>query len=109
MSVEREARAIPVREKVVEDMRSCAAGVIQVASEGEYLDRVGDKRPNINDNVLIEIGAAMALDGKKVLLLVENGVPFPSNLQGLYRCDFDGDRLKYEVTMKLLKIFSQFH
>ena len=108
VSVEREATAIPVPEKVFEDMRSCAAGVIHVGSEGEYLDHDGNKHIKINDNVLIEIGAAMALYGKKVILLVEKGVPLPSNLQGLYRCDFEGDRLEYEATMKLLKTFSQF-
>ena len=43
-----------------------------------------------------------------VILLVERGVTLPSNLQGLYRCDFEGDRLEYESTMKLLKTFSQF-
>lgn len=26
----------------------------------------------------------------------------------VYRCDFDGDRLDYDATMKLLKTFSQF-
>lgn len=108
VSVDRETTAIPVPEKVFEDMRSCAAGVIHVGAEGEYLDRDGNKHTKINDNVLIEIGAAMALYRKKVILLVEKGVPLPSNLQGLYRCDFDGDRLEYEATMKLLKTFSQF-
>jgi predicted nucleotide-binding protein len=108
ISVEREATAIPVPEKVFEDMRSCGAGVIHVGAEGEYLDKDGNKQRKINDNVLIEIGAAMALYGKKVILLVEKGVVLPSNLQGLYRCDFDGDKLDYESTMKLLKTFSQF-
>ena len=108
VSVEREATAISVPEKVFEDMRSCAAGVIHVGAEGDYLDRDSNKLRKINDNVLIEIGAAMALYGKKVILLVEKGVVLPSNLQGLYRCDFDGDRLEYDSTMKLLKTFSQF-
>jgi predicted nucleotide-binding protein len=108
VSVEREATAIPVPEKVFEDMRSCGAGVIHVATEGEYTDKDGNKQRKINDNVLIEIGAAMALYGKKVILLVEKGLTLPSNLQGLYRCDFDGDKLDYEATMKLLKTFSQF-
>ena len=94
-------------EKVFEDMRSCGAGVIHVASEGKYQDKDGE-HSKINDNVLIEIGAAMALYGKKVILLVERGVTLPSNLQGLYRCDFEGDRLDYDATMKLLKTFSQF-
>jgi predicted nucleotide-binding protein len=108
VSVERESTAIPVPEKVFEDMRSCSAGVIHVGAEGKYLDREGSEHSKINDNVLIEIGAAMALYGKKVILLVERGVTLPSNLQGLYRCDFEGDRLDYESTMKLLKTFSQF-
>jgi predicted nucleotide-binding protein len=116
VSVERETTAIPVPEKVFEevpekvfeDMRSCAAGVIHVGSEGECLDKSGNKFTKLNDNVLIEIGAAMALYGKKVILLVERGVALPSNLQGLYRCEFEGDKLDYESTMKLLKTFSQF-
>jgi hypothetical protein len=108
VSVERESTAIPVPEKVFEDMRSCGAGVIHVGAEGKYLDRDGAEHTKMNDNVLIEIGAAMALYGKKVVLLVERGVTLPSNLQGLYRCDFEGDRLDYESTMKLLKTFSQF-
>jgi len=36
------------------------------------------------------------------------GVTLPSNLQGLYRCDYEGNRLEYDATMKLLKTFSQF-
>jgi hypothetical protein len=108
VSVERESTAIPVPEKVFEDMRSCGAGVIHVGGEGKYLDSGGNEHTKLNENVLIEIGAAMALYGKKVILLVERGVTLPSNLQGLYRCDFEGDRLDYEATMKLLKTFSQF-
>ena len=108
VSVERESTAIPVPEKVFEDMRSCGAGVIHVGGEGKYLDKDGNEHTKLNDNVLIEIGAAMALYGKKVILLVERGVTLPSNLQGLYRCDFEGDRLDYDATMKLLKTFSQF-
>jgi predicted nucleotide-binding protein len=108
VSVERESTAIPVPEKVFEDMRSCGAGVIHVGAEGRYLDKDGNELTKLNDNVLIEIGAAMALYGKKVILLVERGVTLPSNLQGLYRCDFEGDKLEYESTMKLLKTFSQF-
>ena len=74
-------------------MRSCGAGVLHVGAEGRYLDRDG---------------AAMALYGKRVILLVEKGVALPTNLQGLYRCEFEGDKLDYDSTMKLLKTFSQF-
>jgi predicted nucleotide-binding protein len=108
VSVERESTAIPVPEKVFEDMRSCGAGVLHVGAEGKYLDKDGKEHTKLNDNVLIEIGAAMALYGKRLILLVEKGVVLPSNLQGLYRCEFEGDKLDYDSTMKLLKTFSQF-
>lgn len=108
VSVEREVTAISVPEKVFEDMRSCAAGIIHVGGEGKYLDPEGNEHTKLNDNVLIEIGAAMALYGKKIILLVEKGVALPSNLQGLYRCEFQGDKLEYDSTMKLLKTFNQF-
>ena len=103
VSVEREATAIPVPEKVFEDMRSCSAGVIHVGAEGKYLDKDGIELTKLNDNVLIEIGAAMALYGKKVILLVERGVTLPSNLQGLYRCEFEGDKLEYDFDHEALK------
>lgn len=108
VSIERESTAIAVPEKVFEDMRSCGAGVLHVGAEGHYLDKDGVQHAKLNDNVLIEIGAAMALYGKRMILLVEKGVNLPSNLQGLYRCEYEGDKLDYESTMKLLKTFSQF-
>jgi len=108
VSVERESTAIPVPDKVFEDMRACSAGVIHVGSEGELLDEQGNKHIHINQNVLIEIGAAIALYQKRVILLVEKGVTLPSNLQGLYRCEYSGDKLDYDATMKLLKTFNEF-
>jgi predicted nucleotide-binding protein len=50
----------------------------------------------------------MALYDKNFILLVHKGVPLPSNLQGLYRCEYEGDKLDYEATMKLLKTFNEF-
>ena len=108
VSVHRESTAIPVPDKVFEDMRSCFAGVIHVGSEGELLDSSGEKHAHINDNVLIEIGAAIALYQKNVILLVEKGLQLPSNLQGLYRCEYEGESLDYGATMKLLKTFNKF-
>ena len=58
-----------------------------------------------NENVLIEIGAAMALYGDK---FVEEGVKLPSNLQGLYECLYKGSGLDMSATMKLLEAFSEF-
>lgn len=105
---ERETAAKPVPEKVMDEMRGCQAAVIHVGSEGFLLDEAGKQVPQINGNVLIEIGAAMALYGRNFILLVEEGVSLPSNLQGLYECRYSGDELNMPATMKLLKAFNEF-
>lgn len=108
ISVEKESTAIPVPEKVFADMRECNAAVIHVESELELLDRDGNVHNTINENVLIEIGAAIALYGKRFILLCEHSLKLPSNLQGLYRCNYEGKELTYEATIKLLKSFNEF-
>ncbi len=105
---EHETTSKPVPDKVLEDMRSCFAGLIHVASEEELLDKEGTVHHRINENVLIEIGAAMALYRRNFILLVHKGIHLPSNLQGLYVCYYEGEKLDYEATMKLLKAFSEF-
>jgi hypothetical protein len=105
---EQETVSKPVPEKVMEEMRGCSAAVIHVATEDRLLDEQGKERISINENVLIEIGAAMALYGRNFILLVPKGLRLPSNLQGLYRCEYEGDSLDYEATMKLLKAFNDF-
>jgi hypothetical protein len=109
VAVEHETTSKPVPDKVLEDMRGCFASVIHVESEQELLTADGQKLQRINENVLIEIGASMALYGRNFVLLVKNGIHLPSNLQGLYCCFYDGDKLDYEATMKLLKAFNEFH
>ena len=98
---ERETAAKPVPDKVMDDMRTCQAAVIHVSAEGIWTDAEGKEQPHINPNVLIEIGAAMALYSKRFILLVEEGVKLPSNLQGLYECRYKGDELSLDGAMKL--------
>ena len=105
---ERETAAKPVPKKVMDDMRTCRAAVIHVGSEGVLYDKKGSEFPQINGNVLIEVGAAMALYGDNFILLVEEGVTLPSNLQGLYECRYEGNELNMPATMKLLKAFNEF-
>jgi hypothetical protein len=105
---ERETSAKSVPDKVMDEMRSCHAAVIHVGLEGVLLDREGTEHPQVNGNVLIEIGAAMALYGRQFILLVEDGVKLPSNLQGLYECRYSGDELNMPAAMKLLKAFNEF-
>ena len=108
VAMEHETAAKPVPEKVMDEMRTCKAAVIHVSADTMLYDEEGNEVPRINENVLIEIGAAMALYGSKFVLLVEEGVSLPSNLQGLYECRYDGMELNMPATMKLLKAFSGF-
>ena len=108
VSLERETTAIPVPEKVFSDMRGCCAGIIHIEEERALIDPEGVQHKMLNENVLIEIGAAIALYGKRIILLCQKGITLPSNLQGLYRCDYEGDKLDYDATMKLLKTFNEF-
>ena len=108
VAVEKETTAKPVPDKVLDDMRSSAAAIVHVGSETRCIDTDGNEHQMLNSNVLIEIGAAMALYGRRFILLVEEGVALPSNLQGLYEVRYAGDKLDYEATMKLLKAFNDF-
>ena len=105
---EHETVSKPVPDKVMDEMRSCAAAIIHVGTEQRLIDDKGEEHRILNANVLIEIGAAMALYGRNFILLVEKGVQLPTNLQGLYEVRYEGTRLDYDATMKLLKAFNDF-
>ena len=108
ISVDRETTSKPVPDKVMDDMRACGAGIIHVSVERVLLDRDGNEHPQLNSNVLIEIGAAMQRYGRNFILLVEEGTKLPSNLQGLYEVRYEGATLDADATMKLLKAFKSF-
>lgn len=103
---ERETTAIPIPDKVFGIMRECNSAIINVSADEQ------EKRDNgtygINQNVLIEIGAAFLLYNKKVILLVDKRVELPSNLQGLYRSEYEGDELTFNTAMKLQKTLTEF-
>lgn len=108
VAMEHESSAKPVPQKVMDEMRTCDAAVIHVSVERVLLDKDGNEVQLINENVLIEIGAAMALYRDRFILLVEEGVTLPSNLQGLYECRYQGSELNMPATMKLLEAFNAF-
>ncbi len=108
LAIEHETSSKPVPDKVLDDMRACSAGIIHIEAEETLIDAHGQPRHVLNDNVLIEIGAAMALFPKRFIFLVQSGVQMPSNLQGLYECRYSGDKLDGDATMRLLKAFNDF-
>lgn len=107
VSIHKESVAQPVPDKVMNDMRGCGAAIIHVDGEMKLLDGDAKEHTIINPNVLIEIGAAMALYGRRFILLVREGVKLPSNLQGLYEVRYQGDALDGVVTIRLLKAINE--
>lgn len=106
VAVVEETAAIPVSEKVFDAMQRSDAAIIAVTVEEGKTDAKG--KPSINENVLIEIGAAFLLYQKQVVLLWDKRLPVPSNLQGLYRCEFEGQELTWTAGMKLSKAIQNF-
>ena len=96
--VEQESAAIPVPDKVFDAMSRSDAAIICVTADPEQQDGDGY---HVNPNVLIEIGAAYVRHDKRLVLLWDRRVQVPSNLQGLYRCEFEGDELSWEAGTKL--------
>jgi hypothetical protein len=103
VAIERQSVAKPVPDKVMDEMRTCGAAIIHVDAESSLFDADGKPHVVLNPNVLIEIGAAFALYGRRFILLVRDGVPLPSNLQGLYEVRYSGDTLDANTTIKLLE------
>lgn len=106
IAVEEETAAIPVPEKVLNAMRRCQAGIIAVTVDENRKDEDGNY--TLNENVLIEIGSAFVLYDQRVVLVWDKRLKVPSNLQGLYRCEFEGDELSWSEGMKLMKAVKEF-
>jgi predicted nucleotide-binding protein len=103
VSVEKMSISQPVPDKVMNDMRSCGSAIIHVDAEQTLIDREANEQVVLNPNVLIEIGAAMALYGRRFILLVRDGIKLPSNLQGLFEVRYSGENLDGDATIKLLE------
>jgi predicted nucleotide-binding protein len=103
LSAEKQTVSQPVPDKVMNDMRSCGAAIIHIEDELKLVDSGANEHVVLNPNVLIEIGAAMALYGRRFILLVKDGIKLPSNLQGLFEVRYTGDQLDGNATIKLLE------
>jgi hypothetical protein len=91
----------PLLYDLVNQMRGCDTAIIHVAA-GLAPANAG-RQPRLGDDVLIEIGAAMALYEREFVLLVEETIELPSFLHGLRECRYSGDALP--AMMRLLRAF----
>jgi len=103
---ETETTAIPIPEKVFGSMRECNCAIINVSADEQ--EKKDDGTYGVNPNVLTEIGGAFLQYNRKVILLVDKRVQLPSNLQGLYRCEYEGDELAFSTYQKLQKALVEF-
>jgi hypothetical protein len=99
-----EIATAPLLSSLMEQMRGCDTAIVEV--DANVLPR--EAEPRIQADVLIEIGAAMALYGRNFVLLAEDQVALPLNLQGLCECRYRGDELNMTAMMELLRTFSGF-
>jgi len=107
ISVDKATVSQPVPDKVMNDMRSCGASIIHVDAETTIVDKDDKEHIFLNPNVLIEIGASMALYGRRFILLVKEGVKLPSNLQGLFEVRYTDDKLDAKATIALMEAINE--
>jgi Predicted nucleotide-binding protein containing TIR-like domain len=100
--------AAPFLHDLMEEMRGCSTAVIHVGRDGLLFDGDRNDELRVNGELLIEIAAATALYGRDFVLLVEDGVKLPSNLQGFCECRYSGDELHMPAAMELFKAFNGF-
>ncbi len=103
---ETETTAIPIPDKIFGLMRDCNSAIINISADEQ--EKKPDGTYGINANVLIEIGGAFLNYDRKVILLVDKRILLPSNLQGLYRSEYEGDELTFTTAMKLQKALTDF-
>lgn len=101
--IENQTVSQPVPTKIMNSMRSCGAAIIHVEDERRISDDKGEAHVVLNENVLIEIGAAMALYGERFILVVKDGLKLPSNLQGLLQLRYKGETLDVNETVALME------
>lgn len=101
-----ETTAIPIPDKVFGSMHNCNCAIINISADEK--ERKEDGSYGINQNVLVEIGAAFLLYNKRVILLTDKRITMPSNLQGLYCCYYEGEELGFEAVMKVQEALINF-
>lgn len=87
-------------------MRRCNCAIINISADEQ--EKLPEGSYKINENVLIEIGASFLMYNQKVILLVDKRMELPSNLQGLYRCEYEGNELTWDTGLKLTKALQDF-
>lgn len=96
----------PISAKVAELMKECSAGVFVFTKDEEFLrggeDGKTSKIWRPSENVVYELGAASVLWEKKIIVLREEGVMFPTDFRDIGYITFGDDGLRSKA-LDLLK------
>jgi hypothetical protein len=83
----------PVSKPVADVMNSCSAAVFVLTKDEEYINKSTERVWRPNDRVIYELGAASVLFGRKIIMFVEDGIEFGTDLHDLERIAFAPGRL----------------
>ena len=83
-------------------MRACSAGIFIFTADVDFVDSNKDLVSRPSENVVYELGAASLLYGRKIVILKEARVSFPTGFRELGWIEFDKDAIK-PVAMDLLR------
>ena len=92
----------PISKKVADTMHQCSAGIFIFTADEQFRDETGATVSRPSQNVVYELGAASLLYGRKIVILKESGVTFPSDFSDLGWIEFDKDALDAKA-MNLLQ------
>ena len=92
----------PISEKVAETMKQCSAGIFIFTADEAFTDSAGETVSRPSQNVVYELGAASLLYGRKIVILKESGVTFPSDFSDLGWIEFERGALEAKA-MDLLR------
>lgn len=83
----------PISQKVADLMKSCSAGIFIFTKDEKFIRDGGEEVWRPSENVVYELGAGSILWGKKIIILREDGVNFPSDFSDLGYVTFDDGAL----------------
>lgn len=92
----------PISEKVADTMRQCSAGIFIFTADEQFLNEEAEVVSRPSQNVVYELGAASLLYGRKIVILKESGVTFPSDFSDLGWIEFERNALDAKA-MDLLR------
>ncbi len=92
----------PIGEKVREIMDACNCAILIFTADEEFRDKDGNPVWRPSQNVVYELGAAGYLYGKRIVVMKEDCVVFPSDFRDIGYIEFQKDKLS-EKSMDIIK------